>query len=270
MARKKNLKGLSQEEMDIITDKMSGSLINKENIYTMIANTLNYKIAIKCKNEKQKSFVKSMKDEEKQICFGVGSPGTGKTYLSLATALQLLKDEKTPYKSIVVFIPCLESVTALKMGFLKGNLDDKTEAYKQNTINNIIKILENSGNTNAKEITSFLIGQNLIRFEFINFVKGKTFENCICVMEEAEDYTKEDMLLLLTRKGGKTCKMFISGDDKQTSRNDIKNKKQITGLRFAANVLNTMKEVSVTEFYPEDIVRDTLLTEIIKRFEENY
>ena len=58
MARKKNLKGLSQEEMDIITDKMRGSLINKENIYTMIANTLNYKIAIKCKNEKQKSFVK--------------------------------------------------------------------------------------------------------------------------------------------------------------------------------------------------------------------
>ena len=259
MARKKNLKGISQEEIDIITDKMNSSLINKENLYTMITNALNYKIAIKCKNEKQKSFVKSMKDDNKEICFGVGSPGTGKTYLSLATALQLLKDEKTPYKSIVVFIPCLESVTALKMGFLKGNLDDKTEAYKQNTINNIIKILENSGNTNAKEITSFLIGQNLIRFE-----------NCICVMEEAEDYTKEDMLLLLTRKGGKTCKMFISGDDKQTSRNDIKNKKEITGLRFAANVLNTMKEVAVTEFIPEDIVRDPLLTEIIKRFEENY
>ena len=89
-------------------------------------------------------------------------------------------------------------------------------------------------------------------------------------MEEAEDYTKEDMLLLLTRKGGKTCKMFISGDDKQTSRNDIKNKKQITGLRFAANVLTTMKEVSVIEFIPEDIVRDPLLTEIIKRFEENF
>ena len=89
----------------------------------------------------------------------------------------------------------------------------------------------------------------------------------------------------MTRKGGKTCKMFISGDDKQTSRNDIKNKKEITGLRFAANVLNTMKEVAVTEFIPEDIVRDPLLTtefipedivrdplltEIIKRFEENY
>ena len=61
MARKKNLKGISQEEIDIITDKMNSSLINKENLYTMITNALNYKIAIKCKNEKQKSFVKSMK-----------------------------------------------------------------------------------------------------------------------------------------------------------------------------------------------------------------
>ena len=77
------------------------------------------------------------------------------------------------------------------------------------------------------------------------------------------------MLLLLTRKGGNTCKMIISGDDKQMSRTDLKNKKQLTGLRFASNVLRTMKEVSVTEFTNEDIVRDPLLSEIIKRFEEN-
>lgn len=269
MARKKNLKDISQEEMDIINDKMKNPSINKDSVYAMITNALNYKISLKCKNEKQKDFVKSMKDEDKEICFGVGSAGTGKTYLSLSVALQLLKDEKTPYKSIIIFIPCIESVTALKMGFLKGDLDDKSKVYKQNSINNIIKILDNSGNTNSKEIANMLISQNLIQFEFINFVKGKTFENCICVLEEAEDYSKEDILLLLTRKGGKSCKMFISGDDKQSSRTDLKNKKQTTGLRFAANVLNDMKEISVTEFTVEDIVRDPLLTEIIKRFEEN-
>ena len=89
---------------------------------------------MKCKNEKQKQFVKAINDNEKEICFGVGSAGSGKTYLSLATALQLLKDEKTPYRSIVIFIPCLESVTVLKMGFLKGDLEDKTQCYKQNTV----------------------------------------------------------------------------------------------------------------------------------------
>lgn len=270
MARKKNLKGISQEEMELIDSKMKNqSLITKENSYNMIQNSLNYKITLKCKNEKQKEFVKAIKDNEKEICFGVGSAGSGKTYLSLATALQLLKDEKTPYRSIVIFIPCLESVTVLKMGFLKGDLEDKTQCYKQNTYNNLIKILDSSGNANSKEIVSSMVAQNLIRFEFINFVKGKTFEDCICVLEEAEDYSKEDILLLLTRKGGNTCKMVISGDDKQTSRTDLKNKKLITGLRYASNVLGDMKEISVTEFFPEDIVRDPLLTEIIKRFEEN-
>lgn len=230
---------------------------------------LDYKLSIKCKNERQKEFIKSIRDPKNEICFGVGSAGTGKTWLSLSAALQLIKDESLPYKSIVIFIPCLESVTALKMGYLKGDLDDKTKCYKQNSFNNMIKILDLSGNQNSKDIVSSLIAKNIIQFEFINFVKGKTFENCICILEEAEDYSKEDMLLLLTRKGGNTCKMIISGDDKQMSRTDLKNKKQLTGLRFASNVLRTMKEVSVTEFTNEDIVRDPLLSEIIKRFEEN-
>lgn len=230
---------------------------------------LDYKLSIKCKNERQKEFIKSIRDPKNEICFGVGSAGTGKTWLSLSAALQLIKDESLPYKSIVIFVPCLESVTALKMGYLKGDLDDKTKCYKQNSFNNMIKILDLSGNQNSKDIVSSLIAKNIIQFEFINFVKGKTFENCICILEEAEDYSKEDMLLLLTRKGGNTCKMIISGDDKQMSRTDLKNKKQLTGLRFASNVLRTMKEVSVTEFTNEDIVRDPLLSEIIKRFEEN-
>lgn len=256
MTRKKIQK--SYEETDI-----KNTSLKKED------KGLNYKLSIKCKNERQKEFIKSIRDPKNEICFGVGSAGTGKTWLSLSAALQLIKDESLPYKSIVIFIPCLESVTALKMGYLKGDLDDKTKCYKQNSFNNMIKILDLSGNQNSKDIVSSLIAKNIIQFEFINFVKGKTFENCICILEEAEDYSKEDMLLLLTRKGGNTCKMIISGDDKQMSRTDLKNKKQLTGLRFASNVLRTMKEVSVTEFTNEDIVRDPLLSEIIKRFEEN-
>lgn len=256
---------------------MTRKKIQKSYEQTDIKNTslkkedkgLDYKLSIKCKNERQKEFIKSIRDPKNEICFGVGSAGTGKTWLSLSAALQLIKDESLPYKSIVIFIPCLESVTALKMGYLKGDLDDKTKCYKQNSFNNMIKILDLSGNQNSKDIVSSLIAKNIIQFEFINFVKGKTFENCICILEEAEDYSKEDMLLLLTRKGGNTCKMIISGDDKQMSRADLKNKKQLTGLRFASNVLRTMKEVSVTEFTNEDIVRDPLLSEIIKRFEKN-
>ena len=227
-----------------------------------------YKISIKCLNNKQKEFVNSLKKKEHEICFGTGSAGTGKSYLSFSVALSLLKTNEN-FKKIIIFVPTCESTKELSMGFLKGTLEEKSEVYKQNSYNTLIKILETSGNNNSKEIINEMISKKIIEFEFINFVKGKTFSNCICVLEEAEDLSKEDMLLLLTRKGGENCKMFISGDDKQISRSDLRNRKERSGLKFAANVLKTMNEVSVTEFDVNDIVRDKLLTEIIKRFEEN-
>lgn len=228
-----------------------------------------FKLSLKCKNQKQKEFANNLKDKEKEICFGIGSAGTGKTYISLSVALSLLKDNENEYKTLYVFVPTCESTKELSMGYLKGELQQKSEPYLQNSKNTIIKILEKSNNAKAKELTEELINKGFIQFEFINFIKGKTFENCICVLEEAEDLSKEDMLLILTRKGGDTCKMFISGDDKQISRSDLRNRRERSGLRFAANILSDMKEVSVTEFNTGDIVRDKLLTEIINRFEEN-
>lgn len=229
----------------------------------------NFKLSIKCKNQKQKEFVKQMKDPLKQICFGVGSAGTGKTYLSLGVALSLVKDTNSPYKKVVIFVPTCESTKELQIGYLKGQLEDKMEPYKANSRNAVERLLQESGNVDSKGLTAELINKGVVEFELINFVKGKTFSNCICVLEEAEDLSREDMLLILTRKGGDTCKMFISGDDKQISRSDLRNRRERSGLRYAAEILSDMQEVSVTEFEPSDIVRDPLLTEIIKRFETN-
>ena len=152
---------------------------------------------------------------------------------------------------------------------MKGTYEEKIEPYIQNSINNIQKILELSNNKDVNEIVGTLISKGVINFEIINYVKGKTFENCICLVEEAEDLSKEDVLLLLTRKGGKNCKYIITGDDMQISRDDIRKHKSIAGLTYAANVLKDLEEVSVTEFTTDDIVRDELITKIIKRFEEN-
>lgn len=230
---------------------------------------LNYTIKVSCKNEKQKEFVNSLKDNHKEICFGVGSAGTGKTFLSLMMALKLLKTNSDKFKKIYIFVNPCESTRSLSIGFLKGTYEEKIEPYIQNSINNIQKILELSNNKDVNETVGTLISKGIINFEIINYVKGKTFENCICLVEEAEDLSKEDVLLLLTRKGGKNCKYIITGDDKQISRDDIRKHKSIAGLTYAAKVLNDLEEVSVTEFTVEDIVRDELITKIIKRFEEN-
>lgn len=233
------------------------------------AGLLNYTVKVSCKNEKQKQFVNAIKDAHNEICFGIGSAGTGKTYLSLTVALKLLKTNSDKFKKIYIFVNPCESTRSLSIGFLKGTYEEKIEPYIQNSINNIQKILEHSNNKETNEIIGKLLSKKIINFEIINYVKGKTFENCICLVEEAEDLSKEDMLLLLTRKGGKNCKYIITGDDKQISRDDIIKKKSIAGLTYAANVLEDLDEVSVTKFTTEDIVRDELITKIIKKFEAN-
>lgn len=228
-----------------------------------------YKVSIKCQTAKQKEFAKIIKTPHNEICFGIGSAGTGKTYVSMATALSLLKDPNNDFDKIVIFLVTTESTQELRLGFLKGELNDKLQPYKQNSINTIDKIFKNSENENPKQITDTLINKGFIEFDLINFIKGKTYENCICLLEEAEDLSREDMKLILTRKGGKTCKIVCTGDTKQINRSDLRKNKNKSGLEFSANILEDMDEVSVVKFDENDIVRDKLLTEIIKRFDEN-
>lgn len=228
-----------------------------------------YKLSVKCQNTKQKEFVKALKEPTHEICFGIGSAGTGKTFLSIATALSLLKDTSNEFNRIVIFVTTCESTKELQLGYLKGELQDKMEPYRQNSINTIEKLLEKSGNTNAKELTRELIDLGFVQFDLINFIKGKTYENCICILEEAEDLSREDMKLILTRKGGPTCKMVCTGDTKQINRADLRKNTEKSGLKFSADILGDMEQVSVTKFNNEDIVRDPLLTEIITRFEQH-
>jgi len=249
--------------------KSTDSIQNEKAINKERESVIDYKIKLSCKNNKQKDFVNSLKDNSKEICFGVGAAGTGKTYLSLATSLKLLITESERFKKIFIFANPCESTHSLSIGFLKGTYEEKIEPYIQNALNNIRKILEASGNTDCDCLLGNLITKGIINFEIINYVKGKTFENCICLVEEAEDLSKDDILLLLTRKGGHDCKFVISGDDKQISRTDIRKNKSIEGLSYAARVLSPLDEVAVTKFNNDDIVRDKLITKIIELFNKN-
>lgn len=249
--------------------KSTDSIQNEKAVNKERESVIDYKIKLSCKNNRQKDFVNSLKDNSKEICFGVGAAGTGKTYLSLATSLKLLITESERFKKIFIFVNPCESTHSLSIGFLKGTYEEKIEPYIQNALNNIRKILEASGNTDCDCLLGNLITKGIINFEIINYVKGKTFENCICLVEEAEDLSKDDILLLLTRKGGHDCKFVINGDDKQISRTDIRKNKSIEGLNYAARVLSPLDEVAVTEFTNDDIVRDKLITKIIELFSKN-
>lgn len=267
MARKKHLKGIDVEDMEIINEKFKASTLsnNYEYVdgYKNQLKLLGYKLEIKCKNEKQKEFLNQMKDERNEICFGIGAPGTGKSFLSLAYALKQLKEGKV--SNITIVIPTAPAGgTDLGLGFLKGELEDKTRPYKEADKQTITKILKLSGNQDANLIASQLINGGYIKYEFINFLLGKTLDNTIVLVNEAEQYTKENMKLILTRLG-ENSRFIITGDCEQVNRSSIVRNKDICGLSYIAEKLSDMNEVSITKFDKEDIVRNKLITKILER-----
>lgn len=256
MGKRKNIENLTDVEKDIINEAMSGR-------YTMQSapsKVFDYKIQIKCKNQKQKELLKIIK--EKEITFAIGSPGTGKSFISIGAALSLLKDTDNPYDKIIIIMPTCEASSYLSIGFLKGFLDEKIEPYTQADKYTIEKILNLSGNFGSKQITEGLVKHQLIQFELVNFARGKNFDNAIILVSEAENFSKQEMLLILTRIG-ENSKLIISGDQNQLDRKDIKKSHDDCGLMYAVEHLQELDEVGVVEFSDEDIVRNPLISKII-------
>jgi len=269
MGKKKNLKeSITELEMEFIEQKMKGdcalNYLTSEGLCSKL-KTLGYKIDIKCKNEKQKEFLKLLKNKNYQICFGVGSPGTGKSYLSLAYALKELKDGN--YSNIIMMIPTAPAGGLdLNLGYLKGDLETKIQPYLECDEQTITKILRNSGNADPYMTAQSLISNNYIKYEFINFALGKTFDNALICVNECEQYTKENLRLILTRLG-ENSKMILTGDSLQTNRRDIVTKKSESGLLYAIEHIGKLDEVGITEFTREDIVRNPLITKILDNWD---
>ena len=269
MARKKNLQNLSELEMEFIEEKMKGdsalNYLTSEGLCTKL-KTLNFKLDIKCKNGKQKQFLNQLKDEKKKVCFGLGSPGTGKSFISISYALKMIKEGT--YSNIVMVIPTAQAGGAdLSLGFLKGDFEQKVSPFCEADKETVAKILKLSGNISADEIANSLVNSGIIRHEYVNFLLGKTLDDSIILINEAEQYTKSNMRLILTRIG-ENSKIIVTGDSKQVNRKSIKNNTEECGLTYAATKLAELDEVSITEFDENDIIRNGLITKILQKFDD--
>ena len=269
MGKKKHLNGIDELDMEFIDAKMRLNELSPGleylDAYKNQLKTLSYKLEIKCKNQKQKEFLNTLKDKSKVVCFGVGSAGTGKSFISLSYALKELKEQN--FDKIIMIVPTAPAGGAdLGLGFLKGELEDKTRPYKEADKDTVEKILKISGNGDAKITTSALMNGGYIRYELINFILGKTFDNALILVNEAEQYTKSNMKLLLTRIG-ENSKVIITGDCEQVNRKDIVRGKEECGLAVVAERLSDMEEIGITEFNREDIVRNPIITKILDRLD---
>lgn len=261
MVRKKNMKGLDQESMEFIDSYNVDRTIGNTNSYVNCSKALDYKVNLKCKNEKQKQYHKLIKEKEVTCC--AGSAGTGKSYIALATALELLKGDNS-FKKIMIVVPTIQS--DIEVGFLKGSLEEKIMPHAQAHLYTLEKILNNSGNV-GKLALKTLIDCGLIEFKCVSFMRGMTIDNTIVIIEEAQNLPKSALKTLLSRIGDNS-KYIISGDYEQVDNKPLKQNVNLCGLKYVIDTYTEMDEIGTIEFTKNEIVRNPLITKILDKWED--
>ena len=267
MGRKKNLQNLDEFERGYIEAKMEGnSYVAIQETNMPLAKALDFKVNLKCKNKKQKELHNLIKDKEVVICSGIF--GCGKSYVINETALELVKNLDNAYQKIIIVIPTLESSgKELSIGLLPGTKDEKMSVYLDADLDTFKKILKNSGNLGSEMIVNSLVNAKIIDWECVNFSLGKTWDNSIILINEAENFNKQEILLLLSRLG-ENSKIIISGDINQCTRASIIKNNEECGMLYAMKKLKDLDEIGIIEFSDEDIVRNKLIYEIYTKWKE--
>lgn len=220
-----------------------------------------YKVALKCKNTKQKDLVKSIKNNE--ITFCTGSAGTGKSYVTLATALDLLqKDNK--FKKIILLCNTIES--DISIGHLKGSIYDKVFPFVFPHLYTLSKILTKDGQ-DGEEIVKQLQKDKKLEIMCVSFLRGLTIDNSIVIIEEAQNLPKSSFKTILTRIGDNS-KYIFDGDLEQIDNKELKKSNVVCGLKHAVERLKDVDGVGVVEFNKDEIVRNPIITKILDVWEE--
>lgn len=228
----------------------------KEEKATPQHKSLSFKVGVKCKNNKQKELLKSIQQNSITICQGVF--GVGKSYVIGAAALKMLKSGEV--EKIICIVPTVE-VGDMHLGLMPGDLNDKMGFHILNEVDCFVKILTDSGTEKASEVIGNLINTDRIEFRPISNLRGASFRNSVILVSEAEEFTKDELFLIITRY--ETGKMIISGDPLQSSRRIVKNGGD-SGLIHACEKLKEIEEIGIVEFSDEDIVRNDILLKVYK------
>lgn len=197
---------------------------------------------VKPLNYIQGEYLRAIKDNE--IIFGVGSAGTGKTYVAATYAAGELFHRRI--EKIILTRPNVE--TGRGLGFLPGTLEEKYAPY----LDPFDQVFSRSLGAGFYE---YALKSKNIEPKPLGFMRGATFDNCIVLVDEAQNATREEMKMLLSRIG-KNCKMIISGDVDQSDIPD-------SGLSDAVKRLEYIEGIEVVRFMDEDIVRSRMCKQII-------
>lgn len=204
---------------------------------------------IKSKSENQQKLVDAF--EKDDMIFAVGPAGTGKTYLSIALAVRMLKDKCA--KKIILSRPAVEA--GERLGFLPGDMKDKIDPYLQPLYDALEDML-------PQQRLQEMIDRRIIQIAPLAFMRGRTLSDAVVILDEAQNTTPAQIRMFLTRMGWNT-KMIITGDITQV---DLP-KSQKSGLREALDILKDVDGISIVTLGQKDIVRHKLVTKIVNAFD---
>ena len=219
----------------------------------LICSIVKKKTKEKFLSENQKNYYQTLTNNQITVCSGPA--GVGKSFVAMKCAIDLLVDPKTPYEKIIIVRPAVEAEE--KLGSLPGNVEEKLDPYIFPSFYLLNKIIGKEQRERLKDIEA-------IEVFALAYMRGMNIDNSILIFEEAQNSTPNQMKLLLTRIGFNS-KFFISGDLDQTDR--YKDKTH-SGLWDAIQKMRDLNDVGVFEFEDTDIVRNALITKILKRYEE--
>lgn len=201
------------------------------------------------RTDAQKAYVKNL--FKKELAFGIGPAGTGKTYLAVAVGVNLFITGHVD--KIILSRPAVEA--GERLGFLPGDMKDKVDPYMQPLYDALNDFLP------GKQVEK-LIAEKRIEIAPLAFMRGRTLSNAFVVLDEAQNATTMQMKMFLTRLG-EGSRMVITGDRSQV---DLPRGVQ-SGLRDAENLLSNIDEIAFNYFTAKDVVRHHLVGKIIDAYD---
>ena len=200
------------------------------------------------RSENQKLLVDAYNTND--MVFAIGPAGSGKTYVSIALAVRALKNKEI--RKIILSRPAVEA--GEKLGFLPGDMKDKIDPYLQPLYDALQDMIP------AQKLTEYM-EQNVIQIAPLAFMRGRTLNDAVVILDEAQNTTSQQIKMFLTRMGQNT-KMIITGDMTQV---DLPRNVK-SGLKEAKEVLYGVKGISFIEMNEQDIVRHKLVTRIVNAY----
>ncbi len=204
---------------------------------------------VKCKTVGQRKYVDAINSNS--VVFGIGPAGTGKTYLAVCLAVQAMKQKQV--EKIILTRPAVEA--GEKLGFLPGDLQTKVDPYLRPLYDALQEMM-------GLETYTRLMERGSIEIAPLAYMRGRTLSNAFIILDEAQNTTREQMKMFLTRLGDGS-KMVITGDVTQI---DLPEGKR-SGLEHAAEVLDGVEGIKIIYLNDKDVVRNPLVMRIVRAYE---